>query len=343
MYYQAMNTHRTFIAANTTGLTRAEQNGSGWAVQTLLDGERVECLTADPLNPQTIYAGTRRNGVLCSRDQGRTWRSLGLGDQIVKALAVSPQQPGVMYAGTKPACVFRSRDGGETWDELESFRRIRGRWWWRSPAEPPDWRAYVQGLSLSPTDPNHIAAGIEFGALVISRDGGRSWSNHCKRALRDCHSLTFHAHNGDWIYEGGGGGAAVSRDGGWTWRKEKGMPDTYGWACAADPERPEIWYFSASPMPFTIPPVPIAHIDGRASASIYRSAGGAPPKKLTGGLPQPLNYMAYALLTDPAAPGHLYAGLSSGDIWHTSDYGDSWQKLPVNVNSVQRSLVMLPG
>lgn len=28
------------------------------------------------------------------------------------------------------------------------------------------------------------------------------------------------------------------------------------------------------------------------------------------------------LLTDPAAPGHVYAGLSHGEIWHSTDYGD---------------------
>jgi hypothetical protein len=39
-------------------------------------------------------------------------------------------------------------------------------------------------------------------------------------------------------------------------------------------------------------------------------------------LPQPLDYMPYALLTDPAAPGHLYAGLSNRDMWHTEDDGE---------------------
>jgi photosystem II stability/assembly factor-like uncharacterized protein len=51
--------------------------------------------------------------------------------------------------------------------------------------------------------------------------------------------------------------------------------------------------------------------------------------------------MAYALLTDPAAPGHLYAGLSNGDIWHTTDYGGSWAQLPVNLKGVHRSLIGL--
>jgi len=51
--------------------------------------------------------------------------------------------------------------------------------------------------------------------------------------------------------------------------------------------------------------------------------------------------MAYALLTDPDAPGHLYAGLSNGDVWHSADYGDSWQKLPFSLNAIHRTMIAL--
>jgi photosystem II stability/assembly factor-like uncharacterized protein len=53
--------------------------------------------------------------------------------------------------------------------------------------------------------------------------------------------------------------------------------------------------------------------------------------------------MPYALLTDPAAPGHLYAGLSTGDIWHTADQGTTWTQLPLNLTAIHRTLIMLPG
>jgi hypothetical protein len=87
--------------------------------------------------------------------------------------------------------------------------------------------------------------------------------------------------------------------------------------------------------------VPAAHVDGQANASIFRKIGNGPWQKLGGGLPQPLDYMAYALLTDPNAPGHLYAGLSNGDVWHTADYGDSWQQLPFNLTGIHRTMIAL--
>jgi hypothetical protein len=156
--------------------------------------------------------------------------------------------------------------------------------------------------------------------------------------------LKFHPTNGDWVYQGGGSGAAVSQDGGRTWRKPKtGLGSKYGWMVAADPERPEVWYFSASNFPklWRGEFEPPAHKDGQANAHIYRSVGGAPWEQLSGGLPEPLNYMAYALIPNPSAPGNLYTGLANGDVWHTTDYGDSWVQLPFNLGGIHHTMIMI--
>jgi photosystem II stability/assembly factor-like uncharacterized protein len=334
-----------FLANSHTGLARAHFADGEWRVAALLTDHTLHCLAADPHNPNTVYAGTRGGGVLRSTDGGQTWEAAGLPGRIVKALAASPTQPNTVYAGLKPPALFVSHDGGQTWREIESFQRVRS-WWWRSPAES-DLGAYIQGIALSPTDPNVMVIGIEAGAVVRTADGGQTWVGHRPGAIRDCHTITFHATNGDWVYEAGGsgGGAAISRDGGQEWHQPKaGLDRHYGWAVAADPARPEVWYVSASPMfAKSWLFVPAAHVDGEANAYIFRSAGGAAWQKLGGGLPQPLNHMAYALLTDPHAPGHLYAGLSNGDVWHTADYGDSWTQLPFNLGSIHRTLIMLKG
>ena len=94
-------------------------------------------------------------------------------------------------------------------------------------------------------------------------------------------------------------------------------------------------YVSLSPGPMK------AHSTDNAQAYIFRLIGSSTWEKLSGGLPQPLNHMPYALLTDSNAPGHLYAGLSNGDVWHTADYGDHWQQLPLNLGNVWTSMVML--
>lgn len=329
-----------FIATTGGGLARASRGAGGcWAVERLLTGSDVLCLVADPLNRERVYAGTQGQGVLRSDDGGRTWWRAGLVGPTVKAIAASPSRAGVVYAGTKPAGMFVSSDGGASWGELTAFRHIPGRWLWRSPAERP-YVAYVQAIALSPDDPGRVVVGIEAGATVLSVDGGQSWTRHQRGALRDCHTLMFHATQGAWAYAGGGGVRgwgtnAVSRDAGQTWaRIGRGLDRAYGWAVAADPLRPEVWYLSAAPGPAQ------AHGDTNARAGIFRNEG-THWQKLSGGLPQPLGHMPYALCTDRNAPGHIYAGLSNGEIWHSADYGEQWAQLPVTLGRVQRSLVML--
>jgi hypothetical protein len=174
--------------------------------------------------------------------------------------------------------------------------------------------------------------------VVRSIDGGKTWQDHRKGALRDCHSIIFHSSNGDWVYEAGGTGAgvAVSQNGGNTWIQPKaGLDRHYGWACAADPTRPEICYVSVSPSPMK------AHGSKNAEAFIYRSTRDGGWEKLSGGLPQPLEAMPYALITRPEEPGAVYTGLSNGDVWRSQDFGDTWQKLPFNLGSVNRCMIML--
>lgn len=324
---------KTFLATTSRGLARAFQVNDSWTVEQLPMAAPPGCLAADPLSAGVIYAGTA-SGVLRSVDSGAGWAPAGLTGHVVKALAVSPTEPGVIYAGTKPAQMFVSRDNGTNWTELQGFRRVRG-FWWFSPAEAP-FTAYVQAIALAPDDPRTIVVGIELGAVLRSADGGQTWQGHRPGALRDCHSLAAHAVQGNWLYEGGGtgAGAAFSRDGGVSWRQPRaGLDRHYGWAVAADPAQPEVWYVSLAPGPMK------AHADGQAEAYIFRATGGAAWEKLAGGLPQPLRHMPYALLTDPAAPGHVYAGLSNGEVWQSTDHGDNWQPLPFNLGSIHRVLI----
>jgi photosystem II stability/assembly factor-like uncharacterized protein len=156
---------------------RAERSPAGdWTVEQVLAGQDVRCLAVDPLDPDVVYAGTQGQGVFRSHDGGLSWHPLGLQGLIVKSLAASSHQPGVLYAGTKsPALIYRTLDAGGHWEELTGFRRVQGRWWWWSPAEPP-FTAYVLALAISPGDPNVVLAGVELGAVVRSVDGGQTWA-----------------------------------------------------------------------------------------------------------------------------------------------------------------------
>lgn len=327
---------RQFLATTRHGVTRArEYQPNRWAVDRVLAGYDVRCLACDPLNPATLFAGTQGDGVFLSTDAGDNWRPAGLEGRVVKSVAASLFQPGTVLAGVKPAGVMISPDHGGSWRELPGFAAIPGRAQWYSPAEPPG-DAYVKALALSPTNPAVIIAGIEAGAVVRSTDGGETWSDHREHAVRDCHTLVFHVTHGEWCYEAGGTGAAVSEDFGETWQRPvEGLSRRYCWAVAADAVHPEIWYVSASPS------ARAAHHSDRADAGIYRKRGDHDWELLAGGLPDPIDDLPMTLLTDPEISGHVYAGLRSGAIWYSRNYGDTWDRLPFALDQIDQMMIGL--
>lgn len=323
-------------------INRAIHNGVDWSVESTSLNYSINCLQQHATHEKTVFAGTS-NGIFKSSDAGLTWHPCGLSNISVKSIAVNRANPDLIVAGTKPPALYVSHDASENWAELPALRQQR-RWFWFTPAEPGD--PYVMSVAISPTDPNIMIAGIEFGAMLRTTDGGQTWSRHLSHTSRDCHNLKFHSRNPNWVYQAAGGWpASYSRDGGNSWTQPRqGLGwNLYSMAIAADPFDPQICYLSASPH-VVFPDVhkmPRGHFDGEAHASIFRMDVNKRWKKLSGGLPQPLAHMAYALVTDCHASGHLYAGLSNGDIWFTENYGETWRQLALNLTGIHYSLVMI--
>lgn len=325
---------RSFLATTADGIAR-HVTGAQQNVDVHLRGKDVYSLATGPVGSCLVLAGTQGSGVFRSLDRGATWESSGLDGEHVMAIAVAPGYTDRVYAGVRPPALYRSDDGGTTWTECESFQDIRGRRIWRSPASPP-FTAYVNGLAVSPTDADRAVAGIEFGAVVRSTDGGETWSNHRRKAIRDCHDLVWHPTDESYVYEAGAGiprrPGAWSTDGGETWKKPGGGLDRgYGVAVAADPGDPDVWYVSATTSPFAA-----GSDDPRAA--IFRRDGVDAWDKLNA---FPAGRMPWALCTDPALPNHLWAGRADGSIVHSDDRGESWESLGATLPEVDFAMVML--
>jgi photosystem II stability/assembly factor-like uncharacterized protein len=301
-------------AATGDGIVRLDETDGGWTAELSLRGAGAQCLAIDPTDANTVYAGLRDGGVRRTRDGGRTWADCALPERGVFSLAVSAAD-GAVYAGTEPSRLFRSDDGGGSWRELDALLRLPSRPTWSFPPRP--WTSHVRWIAPSPHDGDLILVGIELGGLMRSTDAGGSWQDHRPGAQRDVHSLAWHARVRGRAYEAGGGGTAFSEDAGETWQPADGGRDRhYTWSVAVDPDDPELWYVSASTGPFA------AHGGRAPQARIYRRRGGDAWVALTGGLPEPLPAMPYALV---AADGRLFAGLADGGIWESRDRGESWR------------------
>jgi photosystem II stability/assembly factor-like uncharacterized protein len=300
-------------AATGDAVVHLDEAGEAWTVRLSLSGTGAQCLAVDPVDRDTIRAGLRESGVRRSVDGGRTWIDCMLPEPGVFSLAVSAAD-GAVYAGTEPSRLFRSDDRGESWRELGALLELPSRPSWSFPPRPST--SHVRWIAPSPHDPGLLLVGIELGGLMRSRDGGQSWQDHRPGAQRDVHALAWHPRVPGCAYEAGGGGAAFSTDAGETWQPaDEGLDRHYTWSVTVDPDDSGCWYISASTGPFA------AHGRGDPQARIYRRRDGETWQPLTGGLPEPLPAMPYAVL---ATEGRLFA---DGQLWESRDRGESWAPL----------------
>jgi len=75
----------------------------------------LESLAVDPIEPNTLYAGTR-SGIYKSVDRGANWpeHKCKLGELNISTIVIDPRNNKTIYVGTMVG-VFKSTDGGTNW------------------------------------------------------------------------------------------------------------------------------------------------------------------------------------------------------------------------------------
>ncbi len=288
------------LAATEAGLFAIEPD-RGEARRVL--EEPVRCVAA---GDSVVLAGGER-GLSVSRDGGESFARVELPEPDVFSVAISPADA-ALYAGTEPSRVFRADGPDGRWEELEALQRIPSRDSWSFPPRP--WTHHVRWIAPSPHERQRLLVGIELGGVMLSTDGGRTFSDHRPGAVADVHQIAWHPAAAGCAYEVGGGGAAWSSDGGESWRQDNGeLAVTYCWALAVSPADPELWWISAAPGPMQ------AHSGDDAGAHLYRRSDGR-WKELAG----PLAEMPYALAASDDA---LFIASRNGRLWTSGDAGET--------------------
>lgn len=103
---------QTVYAGSPYGVFKSTNGGSSWrAVAHFLN---VSALAIDPLDPQTIYAGTDGSWVFKSTNGGQSWRAAdsSLPGLYVQALAIDPKNPQTIYVGTRVGVVSEKHERG---------------------------------------------------------------------------------------------------------------------------------------------------------------------------------------------------------------------------------------
>jgi mono/diheme cytochrome c family protein len=183
------------------GFLTSRDGGMSWENTATGAGGPVDfhAMDVSGADPKVIYG--MYGNLQVSRDGGRAWRIVGPLPKDTFDLAASAQDPDRIYVAARGG-LFESRDGGKSWTPATL---------WRQPAtlvysaEGGRIYAFVYGVGLLTTDKSgsdwelrsdrfndryllHMAADpantevlhaiVDTGAIVTSKDGGRTWSSY---------------------------------------------------------------------------------------------------------------------------------------------------------------------
>ena len=280
-------------------------------------------LTASPANRQRAWLAAYEAGVYRTDDVGKTWTQVSsYPSDYAHSVLAHPDDSEIVYAGSEPATLFRSDDGGSTWAECAGFRSVpeASNWGFHAPTRD----SHVRDLKVSPGDAKLLYAGIEVGGVVRSRDGGNSWQQ-LPGLDDDIHCLNLGADRPQRVYAATASAPYRSNDGGENWEKiNDGLARRY------------TLHVSASPDDADLVLVTVSENARRKSPQFYRSTNGGQTWRLVEGLGEgeDAEDMVVAFEWDPNSPAHVYAGTDGGKLFCSSDRGETWDQLPVNLPSV---------
>jgi photosystem II stability/assembly factor-like uncharacterized protein len=323
-----------------TGSVRAQSNA--WTSVGPQGGE-IQTLSADPHNPQRLYAATSYSNGLVSGD---AFKSLDGGVHWVKSdvpngpLIFDPQDPNTIYTFDSTNGISKSTDGGMSWNPANSGLPSCSTC---SPARP----VMVFALAIDPLNPSTLYAGTSEG-IVKSVDGATSWSPANSGLPLGANpvlvnpgqyvvpvfpliidpqnpSTLYAVAHGSAVASGTGvtvyarGGMFKSTDGGGSWdRAGSGLPESAGGAgvevqnLAIDPQNPMTLYAGGT-------------------NGIFKSTdGGTGWGPVNSGLPlfeTGPSILVYSIVIDPQQPDTVYAAignLSGAKVFKTTNAGASW-------------------
>jgi photosystem II stability/assembly factor-like uncharacterized protein len=273
--------------------------------------------TGKPLTTHQFYDGTQHPW-----EFKRVWH-----------LEPSLTEPNTVFAGVEDAALFKSKDGGKTWSELSGLR---------GHGTGPKWQPGAGGMCLhtvilDPSDPKRIYIAISAAGAFRTDDGGATWKpinkglhslyipdpaaevGHC------VHHVAMNPKRPGVLFMQKHWDVMRSDNAGDSWTEVSGnLPTDFGFVIDVHAHQPETIYV-----------VPIKsdseHFVPDGKLRVYRSkTGGNEWEELTKGLPQQncyVNVLRDAMAVDSLDDCGVYFGTSGGQVYASSNGGDTWNAI----------------
>jgi photosystem II stability/assembly factor-like uncharacterized protein len=318
-------------------------------------GWEIYHLKGSPVDPNRLYAsqtsGWFGQTMQRSNDGGATWEPVGnkfIYDGVpgthqwydgtphpwefkrVWHLEPSLTDPDKVYAGAEDAALFESTDGGATWAELSGLRRHDTGTHW----QPGAGGMCLHTILLDPHTEGRIYVAISAAGAFRSDDAGKTWKpinkglvsgtmpNPTAEVGHCVHHIAAHPSRPDVLFMQKHWDVMRSDNAGESWQEVSGnLPTDFGFCIDVHAHEPETLYV-----------VPIKsdseHFPLDGALKVFRSrTGGNEWEALTNGLPQKdcyVNVLRDAMAVDRLDECGIYFGTTGGQVYASSDCGDSW-------------------
>jgi photosystem II stability/assembly factor-like uncharacterized protein len=266
----------------------------------------------------------------------------------VSTLAVNN---GRILVGVEAPGIFESRDGGQNWSLLSTLAGQPGSEVWDDPANQPPGHLGISALMFDGEDPRRFWAIVQGIGLFETTDDGASWTPRNKGLRADwprphedvgfcIHKLVRSPVDGERMFQQNHVGMHRTDDVAHTWVEiTEGLPTEFGFAAATHPHDRDTFY---------VIPLDPGHgrtmPDGHTAVWRTRDAGES-WQRLDRGLPQQDAYVGVlreAMAIDSHdAPG-LYFGTSTGQVFASTDEGETWSEIAnylPGISSVEVALI----
>ncbi len=339
-------------------ILRSDQKRNSWSVEgPLLKGWKIFDCQLDQRTAPTLYAAVGHfiygPCIHISRDLGKTWNQVEKGPQygensqfklngIWTIVPSSEKLPDRLYAGVDEGGLFVSNDKGKSWQELTGLSGHETRSEWM----PGAGGLCCHSILIDSENPERLWTGISAVGVFCSEDGGASWTpknsgieqvikGEVHKNIGFCvHSMVSDPNNPNKLYQQNHKGVYRSSNGGDSWERiENGLPGTFGFPIAIHPCKPEtLFTVPLESDEYRMPP--------NGELKVYKTENsGDSWEPRSQGLPTQCfaSVMRQALTTDKLDPCGVYFGTTGGQVFCSSDEGDTWNQIPCQlprINSI---------
>ena len=295
------------------GVFKSTERGENWQQKiTVSENQNIGLfniltISIDPADSQTLYLGTRSEGIYKSENGGDSWSFLNDKNGALNKranvydFAIDQRNTNIIFIGTyqdKFGRFFRSSDGGASWEETYRVSRT----------------GYaIFAVAIDPVEDSIIYMGTAEGGFLKSADYGKTWNviEWFDDVITD---IKVNPRNASVVYVSTfRQGAYKSLDKGNTWQKLEQLgnfPESDGIkTLVMDSHNPDVLYV------------------GSRSGLLKSSDGGINWQKISIVIP-PESVSVQAVALDPSNTATLYYA-AGNVIYRSDDGGQNWSVHPM--------------